>query len=163
MIRVPEVFLIDEKGEKIGVTPTTQALEMAENVGLDLVEIVPKAKPPVCKIIDWGKYQYQQAKKMQDNSKKKKKVVVKGIRLRPATGENDLKFKLKQAEKFLKKGNRVKVEIILRGREKAFRDSAREKLQDFIDKIEEPVKIEQSIQKQFNGWNVLISPTKDKS
>jgi len=160
MIRVPMVFLIDEQGKKIGETPTNEALTMAENAGLDLVEIVPNAKPPVCKIIDWGKYQYQQSKKKQDSGKKKSKVVVKGVRLRPATGENDLNFKLKQVEKFLKKDYRVKVEIILRGREKAFRDASKKKLQEFIDKIETPVKIEQSIQKQFNGWNILIVPKK---
>ncbi len=160
MIRVPVVFLIDEQGEKVGETPTNEALKMAENAGLDLVEIVPNAKPPVCKIIDWGKYQYQQSKKKQDSGKKKSKVVVKGVRLRPTTGENDLNFKLKQVEKFLKKDYRVKIEIILRGREKAFRDASKEKLQEFIDKIETPAKIEQSIQKQFNGWNVLIAPKK---
>jgi len=160
MIRLSPIFLINEKGEKIGEVETTEALEMAQNAGLDLVEIVPSAKPPVCKIIDWGKYQYQQSKKKQDSGKKKSKVVVKGVRLRPATGENDLNFKLKQVEKFLKKDARVKIEIILRGREKAFRDASRKKLQDFVDKIEIPVKIEQSIQKQFNGWNILIAPKK---
>jgi translation initiation factor IF-3 len=160
MIHISPIFLINERGEKIGEIETAEALEMAQNTGLDLVEIVPSAKPPVCKIIDWGKYQYQQSKKKQDSGKKKSKVVVKGIRLRPATGENDLNFKLKQAEKFLKKDARVKVEIILRGREKAFRDASKKKLQEFIDKITTPVKIEQSIQKQFNGWNVLIAPKK---
>ena len=160
MIRVPQVFLINEEGRKVGEIATSEALRLAEDAGLDLVEIVPNAKPPVCKIIDWGKYQYQQAKKKQDSGKKKSKVVVKGIRLRPATGENDLNFKLQQTEKFLKKDYRVKIEIILRGREKAFRDASKEKLQKFIDKIEIPVKIEQSIQKQFNGWNVLITAKK---
>lgn len=154
------MFLINEKGEKIGVVSLSEAKKRAAETGLDLVEIVPKAQPPVCKIIDWGKYQYQQAKKKQENAKKKKKVVVKGIRLRPNIGENDLKFKLRQAEKFLSKGHRVKVEIILRGREKAFRDSSRIKLQEFIDKIEIPFKVEQAIQKQFNGWNLVISPKK---
>jgi translation initiation factor IF-3 len=160
MIRVSPIFLIDGEGNKIGETATSEALEMAQNAGLDLVEIVPSAKPPVCKIIDWGKYQYQQSKKKQDSGKKKSKVVVKGVRLRPATGENDLDFKLKQVEKFLKKDARVKIEIILRGREKAFRDASKKKLQEFVDKIEIPVKIEQSIQKQFNGWNILVAPKK---
>lgn len=160
MIRVPFVFLVDAEGKKVGEIETARALEMAREAGLDLVEIVPKAKPPVCKIIDWGKYQYQQAKKKQDSAKKKNKVVVKGIRFRPTTGENDLAFKLKQAEKFLQKGARLKVEIILRGREKAFQEASKQKLQDFVDKIEIPVRIEQPIQKQFNGWNILLSPKK---
>lgn len=160
MIRISPIFLIDETGKKIGEIDTNSALKMAQEIGLDLVEIVPNAKPPVCKIIDWGKYQYQQSKRKQDSSKKKSKVVVKGVRLRPTTGENDLNFKLKQVEKFLKKDARVKIEIILRGREKAFYPASKKKLQDFVDKIEIPVKIEQSIQKQFNGWNILIAPKK---
>lgn len=160
MIRISPVFLINENGDKIGEIEITKALEMAQEAGLDLVEIVPNAKPPVCKIINWGKYQYQQSKKKQNSEKKKSKVVVKGIRLRPATGENDLNFKLKQTEKLLKKDARIKIEIILRGREKAFHDASKKKLQEFVDKIETPVKIEQSIKRQFNGWNILIAPKK---
>ncbi len=157
MIRVPLVFLIDETGKKVGEIETDKALMMAEDAGLDLVEIVPNANPPVCKIIDWGKYQYQQSQKKKNSAGKKQKIVTKGIRIRPATGENDLQFKLKQAEKFLTKGNRVKVEIILRGREKAFRDQAKSKLEEFVARIETPHKLEDT-QKQFNGWNITIIP-----
>ncbi len=164
-IRISPVRLIDEEGNQVGVVPTMEALSMAREAGLDLVEISPTAKPPVCKIIDWGKFQYQQAKKDQVSKGKQKKTEVKGIRIRPSTGENDLDFKKKQTEKFLKDGNRVKVEIVLRGREKAFMQQAREKLTAFVDKIEFPIRIEQSVTRQFNGFNLLISPSlesKDK-
>ncbi len=158
MIRISPIRVVDDRGEQLGVMETSEALAVAEERGLDLVEISPNAKPPVCKIIDWGKYQFQASKKLQDQKGRQKKTVVKGIRFRPATGENDLNFKLKQAEKFLKKGNKVKIEIILRGREKAFMDSAKEKLSEFIDKIEFPIKIEQAAKRQFNGFNAIIVP-----
>lgn len=150
--------MIGEKGEQIGVIETAEALKMAKEQELDLVEISPKANPPVCKLIDWGKFQYLQAKKENDNKKKQKKTEVKGVRIRPSTGENDLNFKKNQAEKFLRKGNKVKIQIILRGREKAFMDLAKQNLRDFVDKIEFPIKIEQDVTKQFNGFNVLIAP-----
>lgn len=162
MIRISPVRLIDDQGEQVGIVETREALALAQSKDLDLVEIAPTAKPPVCKIIDWGKFQYQEAKKKQEASAKQKKIEIKGIRFRPSTDENDLNFKLKQAEKFLKKGNKVKVEIVLRGREKAFAGLSREKLQKFIDKIEIPIKIEQGIKRQFNGFNVLISSNQVK-
>lgn len=162
MIRISPVRLIDDQGEQVGIVDTREALALAQSKDLDLVEIAPTAKPPVCKIIDWGKFQYQEAKKKQEASAKQKKIEIKGIRFRPSTDENDLNFKLKQAEKFLKKGNKVKVEIVLRGREKAFAGLSREKLQKFIDKIEIPIKIEQGIKRQFNGFNVLISSNQVK-
>jgi translation initiation factor IF-3 len=159
-IRVSPVRLIDETGEQLGIVETPKALYLAQSKGLDLVEISPTAKPPVCKIIDWGKFQYQEAKKQQDAKAKQKKIDIKGVRFRPSTDGNDLNFKLKQTEKFLLKGNKVKVEIVLRGREKAFANQSREKLQLFVDKIEIPIKIEQGIKRQFNGFNVLISSNK---
>ncbi len=159
-IRVTPIRLIDETGEQLGIVETFKALQLAQSKGLDLVEISPTAKPPVCKIIDWGKFQYQEAKKQQDAKGKQKKIDIKGVRFRPTTDENDLNFKLKQTEKFLSKGNKVKVEIVLRGREKAFANQSREKLQIFIDKIKIPIKIEQGIKRQFNGFNVLISSNK---
>lgn len=157
-IRISPIRLIDENGEQIGVIETSKALEMAKERELDLVEIAPNAKPPVCKIIDWGKYQYQESKKVQTSKSKQKKVEIKGIRIRPSTGENDLNFKIEQTKKFLTKGSKVKVEIVLRGREKAFQGQSREKLEKFVDKIDFPIKIEQGVRRQFNGFNVLVAP-----
>lgn len=158
MIRISPVRVIDEDGSQLGVLETSEALRIAKEKELDLVEVAPNVRPPVCKIIDWGKFQYQQAKKEQVSKNKQKKTEIKGVRVRPSTGENDLQFKAEQAEKFLKKGNKVKVEIILRGREKAFAPQARENLKSFVDKIQFPYKIEQDISRQFNGFNIIISP-----
>ncbi len=160
MIRISPVRLIDEKGEQIGIIETPNALQMAKAKELDLIEINPNSRPPVCKILDWGKYQYLQAKKEKKNKQQQKRTEVKGVRIRPSTGENDLNFKLKQVDKFLSRGNKVKIEIILRGRENAFRENAKERLRAFVDKIENTYKIDQDIQKQFNGFNMVISPEK---
>lgn len=144
---------------------TKDAIALAQEHSLDLVEVAPLAQPPVCKIIDWGKYQYQLSKKDKDSKKNQVRTDIKGIRIRPNIGENDLNFKIKQAEKFLSQGDKVRVEIIMRGREKAFSGQARQSLQDFIDKIQFSFKIEQAISKKFNGFNVIISPDakKDKA
>ncbi len=158
MVRISPVRLIDQDGNQVGVIETAKALKMAQEAGLDLVEISPKTRPPVCKIIDWGKYQYEQSKKQRKSKGKQSKVEIKGVRIRPSTDRNDLAFKTNQAIKFLEKGNKVKVEIVLRGREKAFMPQAKDKLRGFVDKIDFPYKIEQSAQKQFNGFNVIIAP-----
>jgi translation initiation factor IF-3 len=157
MIRVSPIRLIDERGEQLGIIETSKALQMAKEKELALVEVSPHAKPPVCKIIDWGKYQYLESKKDKKQRQKQKKVEIKGVRIRPSTGENDLNFKIKKTEEFLTKGKKVKIEIILRGREKAFMGQARGTLQEFVDKINFPIKIEQDIKKQFNGFNIVVS------
>jgi translation initiation factor IF-3 len=136
-------------------------LQLAREFDLDLVEIAPKAEPPVCKLIDWGKFQYLETKKKYENSKKQKKTKLKGIRFRPNTGEGDLEFKAEQAKKFLAKKNKVKVQIVLRGREKAFSEQAKAQIKEFIDKIDFPVKIEQDVKFQGNGFNVIIAPEKE--
>ncbi len=159
-IRISPVMVIDESGKKLGIMETSKAIEIAQEKGLDLVEIAPNLRPPVCRILDWGKFQYQQAKKQQKSKNNQKKIDIKGIRIRPTTGENDLNFKANQKKKFLAKGHKIKIEIILKGREKAFQNEAKEKLQSFIDKIDLETKIEQDISRQFNGFYVLIAPQK---
>jgi len=135
-----------------------QALQMARERELDLVEIAPKAQPPVCKIMDYGKYQYQHSKQERLNKAKQKKVEVKGIRIGIRTDDHDLNFKKNQAEKFLKKGDKVKAEIILRGREKAHQELARKTLSDFLKTIAVPYKTEQEIKRFPGGFNVIITP-----
>jgi len=137
------------------------ALSFARERGLDLVEIAPKAKPPVCKIIDWGKFQYIKTKQQDEQKKNQKKTKLKGVRFRPSTGDGDLEFKADQAKKFLAKDNKVKIQVILRGREKAFSSQAKGQLKEFIDKIDFPVKIEQDVKPQGNGFNVIIAPDKE--
>lgn len=163
LITITPVRVIDENGGQLGIMETKEAIALAKEHGLDLIEVAPLAKPPVCKVIDWGKYQYQLSKKDKDSKKNQVRTTIKGIRIRPNIGENDLNFKIKQTEKFLSQGNKVKIEILMRGREKAFSEQAKQNLQAFIDKINFSFKIEQAINKKFNGFNVIISPQTKKS
>lgn len=137
---------------------TRDAIGKAREAGLDLVEISPKAEPPVAKIMDFGKYQYQKSRENRQNKSKQKKSETKGIRLSVRTDEHDLNFKKAQAEKFLTKGNKVKIEIMLKGREKAHQDLARKNLGEFIKTISIPNKVEQEIKKFPRGFNVVIAP-----
>jgi translation initiation factor IF-3 len=134
------------------------ALQIAREREADLVEVAPLANPPVCRIMDYGKFQYQQSKQSRLSKAKQKKIGVKGIRLGIRTDEHDLNFKKNQAEKFLKKGDKVKVEIILRGREKARKDLARAGLEKFLKSLAIPHAVEQEIKSFPGGLNVIIAP-----
>jgi translation initiation factor IF-3 len=116
-IRVPEVRVIGDDGEQLGVLPTHEALKAAELKGLDLVEISPRAFPPVCRIMDYGKYKYEQAKKKQQARKHASTVEIKEIKFRPKTEEHDMDFKVKHVRRFLEEGNKVRLVIVFRGRE----------------------------------------------
>lgn len=140
------------------MVPTEQALQMARERELDLVEIVPNVRPPVVKIMDYGKYQYQKAKEEQQQKSKQKKTEVKGIRLGLKTDDHDLEVRKKQTEKFLSQGDKVKIEIRLRGREKAHKPLARENLYNFIRSISVPNKVEQEIKSFPGGFNTIIAP-----
>jgi len=118
-IRSPEIRLIGADGENVGVVSPARAMEMAEEAGLDLVEISPNAEPPVCKILDYGKFKYEQQKKTNEAKKKQKTVDVKEIKLRPAIGDHDYDVKLKAAKKFIEQGDKLKVTLRFRGREMA--------------------------------------------
>lgn len=134
------------------------ALDLARSREMDLVEVSPKANPPVCRLMDYGKFQYQKAREAKQSKARQKKVEVKEIRVGIRTDEHDLAFKKNQAEKFLKKGNKVKVDIILKGREKAHQGLARETLKNFNEKIEVPHKIEEDIKRSPRGFNIIIAP-----
>lgn len=118
-IKCPEVRLIDEEGNQLGITNIKEARQRAEDVGLDLVEISPNAKPPVCKIMDYGKYCYELGKKEKEAKKKQKQIDVKEVKFTYKIGEHDYQTKLRNCIRFLKKGNKVKVSMFFRGREKA--------------------------------------------
>ncbi len=153
------IFLIDHNGDHKGEIPTAEARALAESVGLDLVEVSPKANPPVCKILDYGKFQYNQTKQYKQNRSQQKQVDTKGVRIGLRTGEHDLDFKKKQAEKFLTKGNKVKIDVILRGREKAHMDLGRKNLENFLEIIKEArFKVEDAIKRSPEGFSVLIAP-----
>ena len=147
-IRDKEVRLIGEDGEQLGVMPARDALQMAKDAELDLVKIAPTAKPPVCKIIDYGKYRYELARKEKEAKKKQKVIEVKEVRLSPNIDTNDLSTKMGAARKFLEKGDKVKVTLRFRGREMAHMSKSRYILEDFakeladIAVIDKPSKVE---------------------
>ena len=163
-IRTSPIRLIDQNGKNIGVVETSKALVMARDAGLDLIEIAPNVKPPVCRIMDNGKFQYQKSKLERDQRSKQKNVETKGIRISMRTGKHDLDTKIKQIDKFLDKDYKIRIEMILKGREKSLFDLAKEKLNQFIELIQTETKIEQEIRRQPRGLSVIIgkSTTKDK-
>lgn len=156
-IRLPEVQLIDDEGTRHGVVETRKALEMAHERGLDLVEVSPKENPPICKIMDLGKHLYKRSKMEREQKTKRKPVDLKGIRLGFKTSEHDLAFKAKNASRFLKKGHKVKIDMRLRGREKALQDHARKQLDHFLTLIDEPYKIMQEPKRNPSGFSIVIS------
>ncbi len=134
-IRDKEIRLIGENGEQLGIMSSRDALKMAEDAGLDLVKIAPAAKPPVCKIVDYGKYKYEQVRKEKEARKKQRVIEIKEIRLSPNIDTNDLNTKINAARKFLTKGDRVKVTLRFRGREMAHMNSSRHILDDFAESL----------------------------
>jgi translation initiation factor IF-3 len=135
-IRVREVRLIDDAGEQKGVIQIADALRMAKELGLDLVEIAPQSNPPVCKILDYGKFKFEQEKKLKDNRKHQKIVKIKEVRMQPKIDDHDLDFKSKHVRNFLIEGNKVKVTIRFRGRELAHTEIGEDVLKSVLVKIE---------------------------
>ncbi len=136
-IRVPEVFVIDENGVQVGAMPTREALAMARERGLDLVEVAATARPPVCKLLDYGKLKYTKKKKNQEAKKKQSVVTVKEIQLRPRTEEHDLLTKFRHLSEFLLRGDKVKITVMFRGREVAYAAQGQEMLRRIIKSVEE--------------------------
>lgn len=147
-IRDKEIRLVGEDGEQLGIMSAKDALKMAKEAGLDLVKIAPTAKPPVCKIVDYGKYRYEQTRREKEAKKKQKVTEVKEIHLSPNIDVNDLTTKANQARKFVEKGNKVKVALRFRGREMAHMATGKEVLDSFFEKlsdvavVEKPAKLE---------------------
>lgn len=143
-IRDKEVRLIGPDGEQIGVVSSKEAQKIADEAGLDLVKIAPNAKPPVCKVIDYGKYRYELARKEKDAKKKQKTVELKEIRLSPNIEANDLNTKMNAARKFLAKGNKVKITLRFRGREMAHMNSSKHILDDFAENLADVAVVEKA-------------------
>ena len=141
-IRDTEIRLIGESGEQLGIMSSREALKLAEEAGLDLVKIAPTAKPPVCKIVDYGKYRYELARKEKDAKRKQKVIEVKEIRMSPNIDTNDLNTKVGAARKFLEKGNRVKVTLRFRGREMAHMSTSKHILDDFAQMLSDIAVVE---------------------
>ncbi|MBI5844031.1 MAG: translation initiation factor IF-3 [Deltaproteobacteria bacterium] len=155
MIKAREVRLIDAEGGQLGVLPIHQAQAIADAAGLDLVEVSPTAKPPVCKIMDYGKYKYQQTKKLQEAKKKAATFTVKEIKVRPKTGDHDLETKITHIKRFLTEDrDKVKVTVMFRGREIAFSERGMQMLLKVQKAIEEMAVIEQA--PRFEGRTLVM-------
>lgn len=159
-IRVPEVRLVDENGENVGVVTTEDALQRAIAADLDLVEVSPLARPPVAKILSFHTFKYQKEKEVQRQKAKQKKQELKGVRLSLRIGTHDREVRLEQAIRFLDEGNKLKVELPLRGRENQHTDLATQLMQGFVDDLKKSFQItlEQPIQKLGNRLSVICAP-----
>lgn len=158
-IRVPEVRVVGDNVET-GVYPTREALQMARNLGLDLVEISPTAKPPVCRITDYQKFLYQQKKKQKEQKARTVKVVVKEIRFGPQTDDHDYNFKLKHAKGFLEDGSKVKAYVFFRGRSILFKDQGEVLLLRFASDLADYAKVEQLPQLEGKRMILMLAPKK---
>lgn len=155
---MPEIRLISDTGEQLGIIKTFEAMQKAQELGLDLVEVNPTVNPPVCKLVDFGKMVYEQEKKERKLKAKQKKVDIKGIRLSVSIAENDLNIRVKQAEKFLSKGDKVHIMLQLHGREKAHPDKAFDVINKYISLFDKnKVNFEQRIKRQGGRFTCLIS------
>jgi translation initiation factor IF-3 len=157
-IRVPEVRVIDANGDMLGVLTTHEALKRAQEQGLDLVEVNPKAEPPVCKILDFGKYKYEEKKKAGEAKRKQTVVEVKEIKLRPKTDDHDLAFKTKAARRFLEAGHKVKFTVRFRGREITHPEKAQEQLQVIIPQLEDIANVETRAMMEARAMSILVAP-----
>jgi translation initiation factor IF-3 len=159
-IRDKEIRLIGENGEQLGIMSSKEALQRAEDAGLDLMKIAPKAKPPVCKIVDYGKFKYEQARKEKEAKKKQKVVEVKEIRMSPNIDTNDLNTKMNAARKFLMKGARLKVTIRFRGREMAHMNNSRHILVDIAKELSDIAVIEKNPKVEGRSMTMYLTERK---
>ena len=153
-ITAEEVLLIDSSGEKKGNIPTPQAIEISKEQGLDLVEISPKTNPPVCKVMDYGKYKYESQKKANQAKKKQKTIDIKEIKLRPNIDVHDYQVKMRSVQKFLNEGDKVKITLRFRGREMAHQDRGADLLQKVKDEIDPIAKVE--LDPKFEGRQMIM-------
>ncbi len=156
-IRDREIRLVGEGGEQLGIMPTREAMRMAEEAGLDLVKIAPTAKPPVCKIVDYGKFKYEQVRKEKEAKKKQKTVEIKEIRLSPNIDTNDLNTKISAARKFLTKGDKVKITLRFRGREIAHMNNSRHILDDFARELSDIAVVEKAPKVEGRSMTMFLT------
>ncbi len=159
-IKAPVVRLIDDEDTQLGETPLAEALQLAQEQELDLVEVAPMAKPPVCKILDYGKHLYRQKKLDQKQKRQQKKTELKVIRLSLRIDSHDMEVKAKKARQFLVDKNSVKINLMFRGREAAMQDLGKQKLDNFFDHVKDIASIESPPKRQGNTMNMIIIPSK---
>jgi translation initiation factor IF-3 len=157
-IRVPQVRLIDENGIQVGIVPTRQAISMAQERGLDLIEVAPTAKPPVCRIMDYGKYRYQQDKRDREARKKRKQSELRSVRLRPMIDNHDLDVKLKLVKRLLEDGDKVRVNLIFRARELPHPELGRKVLQKLAEGVTELAQVERGPSLEGRMMSMILSP-----
>ncbi|MBR1931673.1 MAG: translation initiation factor IF-3 [Lachnospiraceae bacterium] len=156
-IRDKEVRLIGENGEQLGIMSAREALKLAEEAELDLVKIAPTAKPPVCKIVDYGKFKYEQVRKEKEAKKKQRTIEIKEIRLSPNIDTNDLNTKVNAARKFLSKGDRVKITLRFRGREMAHMNNSKHILDDFAESLSDIAVIEKAPKVEGRSMTMFLT------
>jgi translation initiation factor IF-3 len=163
MIHRPEVRVINPEGKQLGIYPIHQALSIAQELGLDLVEINPKSNPPVCRIMDFGKFKYEQKKQANLAKKKQKVIEVKEVKMRPKTDDHDFNFKLKHIVRFLGEGNKAKVTIRFRGREIAHPETAARVLDRVIEEVGDMAVVEQPYRMEGRTMTMVLAPGKTSS
>jgi translation initiation factor IF-3 len=157
-IRVPEVRLIGADGQQVGVMPIKEALAQAAEAHLDLVEVAPQASPPVCRIMDYGKFKYQQSKKQQEARRRATTIQVKEVKVRPKIEEHDMGFKLRNARRFLEDGDKVKISVIFRGREIAHTDRGFRILAQMAEALAEVGNVEQNPKLEGRNLSMIVTP-----
>lgn len=160
-IRAREVRLIDSNGEQLGIVPLKEALRIAEERNLDLVNVAPQAKPPVCRIMDYGKYRYEQSKREKEARKNQKIITIKEVRLSPTIEEHDLQTKLKSVVKFLQQGDKVKVSVRFRGRQITHTDIGRRVLERIIADVADLAVVEKKPNMEGRNMMIILAPKKD--
>jgi translation initiation factor IF-3 len=163
MIRVREVRVVSEDGEQLGVMTTPDAMQLADEKGLDLVEVAPNERPPVCRFMDYGKYKYQRSKRQQQAKKKQKIILLKEIKLRPKTEEHDYQFKVQHVRRFLQDGHKAKVTIVFRGREMAHTELGRRILDRVMVDMEEVATVEQMPKQEGRNMTMVLAPRSSAS
>ena len=157
---MPEVGLIGAQGDQLGIVPITEALRIAQEEQTDLVEVAPQADPPVCRLMDYGKFLYEQSKKERESRKSQKQTEIKEIRLRPKTGEHDIAFKLRDARRFLQRGAKVKVRIRFRGREITHPELGRALLNRVAEELSDVAVVEQAGRMEGHTMLMVLGPSK---
>lgn len=161
-IKSPQLRVVDESGAMLGILSRAEAMKIAEEREMDLVEIAPQANPPVCKVIDYGKFSYEIQKKEKLQKKNQQQQLMKEIRFKWRTDTHDFNFKTRHAKDFLEEGNKVKASVMFRGREITHTDIGRELLEKFVEELKDISKVDSPIKMEGKNMSVILSPTKSK-
>jgi translation initiation factor IF-3 len=159
-IRISPIRVIDVEGEQVGIIPVEQALAMAEEQGLDLVEVAPMARPPVCRIMDYGKFKYEEQRKAREARKKQQHVQIKEVKMRPGIEDHDFDFKTRHARRFLEEGNKVKLTMMFRGRQMAHPEIGRQVLNKVSEMLSDVAKVEAGPMMEARAMTMVLTPIK---